>query len=175
MEYSHYHHGSGRPDLAGEHRFGDLGQAIFALLFAAVWIGDTFFLRLTTLGGESIPDWVQLTVGLILLGVSGFLAFSSLRTVFGEVRDPPVVIRTGLFAYIRHPMYLSEVLLYAGFIVMRVSLAAIVVWAGATLFLYLLCRHEEQLLKTRFGDEYRTYMREVPMWIPRLRARRPTP
>lgn len=39
------------------------------------------------------------------------------------------------------------------------------------LFLYHLCRYEEKLLLLRFGDEYSRYMREVPMWVPRLKKK----
>ena len=38
-------------------------------------------------------------------------------------------------------------------------------------FLYYLSRYEEKLLLKRFGDGYRTYMREVGMWTPRLRRK----
>ena len=88
--------------------------------------------------------------------------------MFGEVRDPPVVIRTGLFASIRHPMYLSEIIMYFGLLILSTSIAAGVVWGISIVFLYALCRHEEKLLLDRFGDDYRRYMSEVPMWFPRL-------
>jgi protein-S-isoprenylcysteine O-methyltransferase Ste14 len=163
--------GASREDLAGEHRFGDTGQALFAVLFGAVWVLDSFFLEWTTFLGAVIPTWLRTVVGCTLLAVSGFLAFFSMRRVFGEVRDPPAVIRSGLYASMRHPMYLSEVLLYAGFFSLSLSLAAAVVALAATVFLSCLCRHEERLLIDRFGDDYRTYMREVPMWLPRFRKK----
>ena len=97
----------------------------------------------------------------------GYLARASLKTVFDEVREPPVVIRTGLYARMRHPMYFSEILLYAGLLALSLSLAAAAIWVAAIVFLTFLCRHEERLLIERFGADYRTYMREVPMWVPR--------
>jgi protein-S-isoprenylcysteine O-methyltransferase Ste14 len=48
-------------------------------------------------------------------------------------------------------------------------LAAVVVSLSAAWFLHYLSRHEERLLLDRFGDDYRAYIREVGMWIPRLR------
>lgn len=166
-------HGStGRDDLTGEHRSGDVGQLICAVVFAAVWVVDTFGLEWTTFLNKVVPVALRTTLGLVLLATSGVLALVSIRTVFGERRDPPVVIRTGLYGVIRHPMYLSEVLLYAGFLFLSMSLAAAVVWVGIVAFLRHLCRHEEGLLLDRFGDEYRSYMRDVPMWVPRLRRPR---
>ena len=163
------HHGEhqGREDLTGEHRLGDAGQAAFAVLFAVVYIVDSFFLRWTTFLNEIVPLWVQLVIGIPLLIAAGYLALVSMKPVFEEVRDPPVVIRTGLYAWMRHPMYLSEVLLYVGLLALSLSLAAAAVWLLAIVFLFALCRYEEKLLIERFGDDYRAYMREVPMWLPR--------
>jgi protein-S-isoprenylcysteine O-methyltransferase Ste14 len=52
---------------------------------------------------------------------------------------------------------------------MNMSLAAGVVWIGASVFLYHLSMYEERLLLERFGDEYESYMRDVGMWIPNVR------
>jgi len=103
-----------------------------------------------------------------LFVVSGFLAVTGLVIVFGEKRERPGVIKKGVFGVIRHPIYLSEILLYLGLLMMSSSLAATFVWGIAILFLHYISRHEESLLLARFGEEYKRYMREVPMWIPRL-------
>jgi protein-S-isoprenylcysteine O-methyltransferase Ste14 len=95
-----------------------------------------------------------------------------LRIVFGEVRETPSVIRKGVFGLVRHPIYLSEVLLYLGLFMLTMSLAAGAILPGAAAFLHYLSRYEERLLLKRFGDDYRSYMREVGMWVPRLRMNR---
>jgi len=100
--------------------------------------------------------------------LSVYCAWSGLRIVFSEVRETPSVIRKGVFGVVRHPIYLSEVLVYLGLFMLNMSLAAGVVWLGATAFLYYLSRYEERLLLKRFGDGYRSYMRDVGMWVPRL-------
>jgi len=158
-----------RDDMTGEHKFGDTGQAFFAILFFIVWFSDTYFFRYTTFLNDFVPNVVRAPVGIILLIISGYLAITTLSIVFGEVRELPCVIRTGAYNYSRHPMYFSEVLLYLGLLIISMSLAAALVWILAIGFLYYLCRHEEKLLLDRFGDEYRKYMQEVPMWIPRIR------
>lgn len=158
-----------REDLTGEHGGGDVGQIVFALLFFGVWIADSFFLRYTTQLNEVVPVGVRIPLGVVILCVSMYCAWSSHHIVFGEVRETPSVIRKGVFRVVRHPMYLSEVLLYLGLLVFNMSLASGVVWLGATVFLYYLSRYEERLLLERFGEEYRAYMRDVGMWIPRIR------
>jgi protein-S-isoprenylcysteine O-methyltransferase Ste14 len=88
--------------------------------------------------------------------------------VFGEKRENPGVIRKSVFKVVRHPIYLSEILLYLGFIMLSLSIAALCVWFISILFLFYICRYEEKLLLARFGEEYRNYMDDVGMWIPRL-------
>ncbi len=103
--------------------------------------------------------------------MSGYLARTGLSIVFGEERKTPGVIKKGMFSVVRHPVYLSEILLYLGLLILSISLAAVIVWVIAIAFLHYISRYEERLLLSRFGEEYEQYMREVPMWIPRLRKR----
>jgi protein-S-isoprenylcysteine O-methyltransferase Ste14 len=156
-------------DLTGEHALGDAGQLVLAILFAVVWVSDTFILRYTTFLNHYVPPAARIPLGIILLIVSGYLASMGLSIVFGKKRAGPGVIRKSVFGIVRHPIYLSEILLYLGLLVMSVSLSAALVWGVAILFLHAIARYEEKLLLTRFGEEYRQYMRKVPMWLPRLR------
>jgi protein-S-isoprenylcysteine O-methyltransferase Ste14 len=160
-----------RDDLAGGHGWGDAGQLLFALLFFGVWIADSFFLNYTTQLNEVVPTLVRKPTGVALLFVSAYCAGTGLWIVFGEVRHEPSVIRKGVFGVVRHPIYLSEVLLYLGLFMLTMSLAAGVVWIGASGFLYYLSRHEERLLLARFGEAYESYIRDVGMWIPRVRRK----
>jgi protein-S-isoprenylcysteine O-methyltransferase Ste14 len=156
-----------RDDLAGEHRLGDAGQLVLAVLFLVTWIADSFVLKLTTFLNPTVPLFVRIPIGLVLFVLAGYLSRRSMSLVFGEKREIPRVIREGVFSIIRHPMYLSEILLYLGLLMMSLSLIAALVWAVAIGFLHYISRHEEKLLLGRFGEEYERYMRNVPMWIPR--------
>jgi len=158
-------------DLTGEHVVGDIGQLVLACLFAATWIADTFFLNYTTFLNQYAPLGVRIPLGVVLFVLSGFLARTGLSIVFGEEREKPEVIRKSVFSVVRHPVYLSEILLYLGFLVVSMSLAAAAVWVLAIGFLHYISRYEERLLLARFGEEYEQYMREVPMWMLRLRKR----
>lgn len=68
----------------------------------------------------------------------------------------------------RHPIYLSEIMLYSGLLMLNISLAAAFILVIAIFFLHYISCYEEKLLIAKFGDEYRQYMKEVPMWFPRL-------
>ena len=160
-----------REDLTGEYAWGDAGQMIFAILFFLVWIIDSFFLHYTNQLNDVIPRPVRIPVGVVLICLAAWCAYSGLKIVFGEVRETPSVIRKGVLKYMRHPMYFSEVMLYLGLFLLNMSLAAGGVGVAAAFFLYYLSRYEERLLLNRFGDDYRAYMNDVGMWIPRLRRK----
>ena len=158
-----HHH---REDLAGEHRWGDAGQLILLFLFFVLWIADSFFLHLTTSFADSIPIFVRVPVGIAILILAWTLASRGLRVVFGEVREEPVVISEGVFARVRHPVYLGAILLYLGLIVTTLSLTSFMFWLVIILFYHFISLHEERLLLKKFGPEYEAYQRRVPMWIP---------
>jgi protein-S-isoprenylcysteine O-methyltransferase Ste14 len=162
-----------REDLTGEHSLGDAGQFILFFLFLAVWITDAFIFKYSTLLNEYIPFYaVRLWLGIIILAIAGYMAWTGMKIAFGTERDNPHVIRHGVFGVIRHPIYLSEILLYLGLFLLNTSLAAAGVWIIGILFFHYISRYEEKVLLQRYGDEYRQYMKDVPMYFPRISRRK---
>lgn len=161
-------HHKGRNDLIGEHKIGDAGQLVFAVLFLIVWIADSFFFEFSTFLNDIIPNAIRTAAGLLVLILAGYLSMAGMKTVFGEVREKPQVIRKGVFGIVRHPIYLAEILTYLGLLLISLSIVSAVIWVLAIIFLFIISRYEERLLLDFFGEEYREYMNEVPMWIPKL-------
>jgi protein-S-isoprenylcysteine O-methyltransferase Ste14 len=157
-----------REDLAGEHKFGDAGQLIIAVIFLAVWILDSFVFKYTTFLDKYILLPLQIILGFIQLFTAFYLARAGMNTVFNEVREKPAVIKKGVFGIIRHPIYFGEILFYLGLLFFRLSLAALFIWLIAIVFLALISRYEEKLLIAKFGDDYRQYMKDVGMFFPKL-------
>jgi protein-S-isoprenylcysteine O-methyltransferase Ste14 len=158
-------------ELTGEHTLGDAGQAFFACLFGVVWVTDTYFLSYTTFLNEYIPSIIRVVLGVAFLVLSAYLASTGLAIVFGAGRRNTEVIKEGVFNYVRHPIYLGEILFYLGLLMLSMSLAAFLVWLMTIGFLHYISRHEERLLLARFGTDYEQYMRAVPMWIPQLKKK----
>ena len=156
-----------RDNLTGEHRTGDIGQLILFCLFMALWISD-MLLKYSSFLNEYIPVGARLPFGILLLIVSGYMAVTGLSIVFGKQRQSQGVIKKGVFSFLRHPIYLSEIILYLGLLLLNISLAAAFIWIIAIFFLHYISRYEEKLLLVKFGKEYEHYMKEVPMWFPRL-------
>jgi protein-S-isoprenylcysteine O-methyltransferase Ste14 len=87
--------------------------------------------------------------------------------------DPPTrFIITGLYRYVRNPMYVGAVLIVLAeavyFQYAWLVLYAIGLWAVLHIALVIF---EEPQLKKRFGADYEQYLKSVPRWIPKLQTR----
>jgi len=157
-----------RNDLAGEYKYGDAGQLMIACSFAIIWISDTFIFGYTTFLNQIVPNTIRLPLGIIFLLISGYMAKKGMSIVFGKQREHPDVIRENIFGVIRHPIYMSEIILYFSLLLLSLSLAAALIWIIAIIFLHLIARYEEKLCIKHYGEAYIRYMLDVPMWIPRF-------
>ena len=111
----------------GEHPFGDAGQLILLGLFLVVWVGDSFFLNLSTF----LAGYIPLALRLGLLGLALAVAFYLVKSghvVVSHEQPPTGVVTTGAFRYIRHPLYLGCLLFYLGLAVSTASLLSLKGW-----------------------------------------------
>jgi protein-S-isoprenylcysteine O-methyltransferase Ste14 len=157
-----------RDDLAGEHKLGDIGQLFLLFVFILTIIVDIHFLKISNNFSQLLSLWIRIPLGLIIIFIGGVFAMKGLKIVFSETREEPCVIREGVFKIVRHPIYLGSILTYLGFLVFSMSIIGVTVWLIIVLFYYFISIYEEKLLLQKFGDDYKEYMKEVPMWIPKL-------
>jgi protein-S-isoprenylcysteine O-methyltransferase Ste14 len=79
------------------------------------------------------------------------------------------LVSTGPFAFVRNPLYLGNIALWAGFCLcaglFRLGPVVIVVLG---LVYHAIVRWEERLLESRLADGYREYAARVPRWLPKL-------
>jgi len=162
LRKSHQH----RDDLTGEYAFGDMGQLILLVVFLVVWIADSFIFKYSTFLTRYIFNYIRVPIALIVLAISGLLAWAGLKIVFGETREEPQVITTGVFSIVRHPIYLGSILLYLGFILLTLSPLSVLVWFLIIIFYYMISRYEEKLLTQRFGSVCEEYKKKVPLLFP---------
>jgi protein-S-isoprenylcysteine O-methyltransferase Ste14 len=158
--------------LAGEHALTDVGQLVLVALFLAVWIADSFVLRRSVVPCAGVPAFVRWAVGIAVAIAGAVLALAAHRRVFGGARRPPGVIADGVYALVRHPMYLGTWLFFLGLTLATLSLASAGVLLLMLVFYLFVSRHEEKLLLARFGPRYRAYQAATPMFFPvRVRSR----
>jgi len=88
----------------------------------------------------------------------------------GVIRlDTPVLITGGIYAYMRHPICLSCVLLTFGVAIGFKSGGGLIVAILASIVAYLhALLWEERRLGRQFGKEYYEYKQKVGMFIPKL-------
>jgi protein-S-isoprenylcysteine O-methyltransferase Ste14 len=83
------------------------------------------------------------------------------------------LVVSGLFRYVRNPMYVAVVSLILGqglfFGSIGVLEYGVAVWVGFHAFVLI---YEEPTLRSTYGSDYQEFSQHVPRWIPRLRPRR---
>lgn len=155
----------------GEHPRGDAGQLVLFVLFMAVWIVDSFFLRLSAGLSGRVPLAARLVPAALIIALSLYLVRAGHAAV-GHGARPPGVIATGAFRLVRHPLYLGSALFLLGLAVSTLSLPSLLVWLAIALFYDFIAGYEERLLEARYGEEYRSYRSVTGKWIPRRAGRR---
>ena len=86
--------------------------------------------------------------------------------------DPPrELVATGLYRWVRNPMYLSALLLLVGEATLLAARVMFLYAAGFAVVTHLfVVLYEEPTLRRTFGESYDRYRATVPRWIPRRPA-----
>jgi protein-S-isoprenylcysteine O-methyltransferase Ste14 len=158
-------HGTG---LGAEHPLNDTIQGVFLVVFLVVWGLDSFVFHFSTVLAEVVPVFIRLPLGLLSVAAGIYLALKSEAMVFGRDVGDRKLITTGVYAYVRHPMYLGGLLILLGFSFATLSLLSLLVWAGLFIFLDRMATYEEIDLYRIVGEQYLDYQKRVPKWLPHM-------
>lgn len=121
--------------------------------------------------------WMLLAVGLGVyvagmgLAVAGRLALGSSycpSSSLGATLAPDhLLVTSGPFAVVRHPMYLGLALAALGAVATSRTWST-VLWVIQLPVLVVRARHEVELLARTFGEAWSGYAARVPAWRPRI-------
>jgi protein-S-isoprenylcysteine O-methyltransferase Ste14 len=130
-----------------------IGQIVLCFLFYN-WAGLNVLLYL---------GWIILAVAVVL----GWRARVSFEEEGGAQEGESwlrtsVVVDSGVYAVVRHPMYLSFMLLVLALMFISQHWLSVIFGLPIMVFLYLGMRVEEQSSINKFGDDYIRYMQKVP-------------
>jgi protein-S-isoprenylcysteine O-methyltransferase Ste14 len=113
---------------------------------------------------------------LLTLGLAGILD-SFVRFALQGIGTPAPVfptrhlVVTGLYRYVRNPMYVAVVsaILGQGLLLGNLKLLA---YGGLVFLLFHLfvLVYEEPTMRATFGSEYESFCAQVPRWMPRFRS-----
>ena len=164
-----------RRSLGGAFRFYRLFFNVVATALLVPAVSYSMSLRgapvVRWYGPWLVVRYALLAVGVLLFVTGGrhyrlgqFLGISQLRgTPGGGLATGGGIDSSGVLGVIRHPWYAGLILLLWA---RDLDIAGLVVSSVLTVYILVGARLEERKLVQEFGDAYRTYQRQVSMFVP---------
>jgi protein-S-isoprenylcysteine O-methyltransferase Ste14 len=78
--------------------------------------------------------------------------------------DANIMLDTGIFGVVRHPLYLGTALWSVALILVFQSILSVILGIVAISCFWMASTKEDEFNMKKFGDGYREYMKRVPMW-----------
>ncbi|SMG52264.1 Protein-S-isoprenylcysteine O-methyltransferase Ste14 [Marivirga sericea] len=143
--------------------------SIFAMLF--------IFLLGSTIPPEYVfpKDQTSKAIGLIVATFGFLLAKLAFRPIsFSEFmgikpEQERKLIRSGIYARMRHPLYTALILGLIGFLIFSPTYTNLVHAICIIIYLFIGIHYEERRLIDHFGKEYEEYKKLTPMLFPTFR------
>ncbi len=127
--------------------------------------------------GEFIIPKYPLIYIIKIFGIIGLISSTSLFfasfNIFKSYEEDPTpssttnrIIKTGIFAYTRNPIYLSFVIFHLSMFFIFENVMYLLSAAGLGIWLNnFVIKAEEEFLLSKFSDEYQRYFNSVKRWI----------
>ena len=160
-----------RHGLGSEHPLCDRVQLLMVLLFFVVWSIDSlsFFMSgysTVILEVFAFPALLAGTIPFLCLSV--YLVSKSHKAVVEQAQDSPQLVDSGVYAWVRHPMYLGSLFFCLSFLFISVSLVSIGIWIIFFIFYDRMATYEEESLIKILGNRYTAYQKRVCKWLPKF-------
>jgi protein-S-isoprenylcysteine O-methyltransferase Ste14 len=131
---------------------------ILVLLNLKVWFANPFsFLQLAS--------WILLIMSVYVV-ITGFLLLKRKGKPDSNFENTSLLVKSGIYGYIRHPLYLSIFLLGTGVMLKNPAPPQLILAVINLVAVYFTARIEEHEMNVKFGEEYKMYMKETKMFIP---------
>jgi protein-S-isoprenylcysteine O-methyltransferase Ste14 len=149
----------------------EIAEVVFGIPFL-ISIAINFVVPFSLPQGIFRQILIPVGIVLIIIGIGFVILARREFAYFSQPTDPghptSKVVKTGVFAISRNPLYLASILVFLG-----LALALNMLWAVVMLLLsiiiclYVLIIPEEQYLTEKFGEEYKKYIASVHRWLGR--------
>jgi protein-S-isoprenylcysteine O-methyltransferase Ste14 len=145
----------------GEKVITTAGHAAFIILYLLQIIFFVLFYDSANLIVLLYVGWGVLVVGIaLLLSASNSRRKGSVSKE--EDANKPVIVESGLYAFVRNPEYLGHILIILSLVFIAQKWFSIVTGAALIALLWIAIVEEEKSDIEKFGDGYEDYMRRVP-------------
>ena len=125
------------------------------------------------LGPWQILSWIFLIIsvylviaGVLLLKQSGKPLINRNDRKLYTFEKTSVLVESGIFKYIRHPLYASLLFLTWGIFFKNTSPSLLLISVFSSVFLYITARFDEKECLIYFGKNYSEYMKRTKRFIP---------
>jgi protein-S-isoprenylcysteine O-methyltransferase Ste14 len=153
-------HGTGK-----EYPHTDLILPLSAVSFSAVWVLDSFVMKFSERYTSCFPDAARIVLFAASEISAVLLGYLSHNALFSQKQESKLILN-GAFAHVRHPLYLSVLLAYLGFILGSMSIISVTPWICFVILFDKMATYEEDDLTRIFGDANSEYKKRVPKWMP---------
>ena len=124
------------------------------------------------------PEYIKI-ISVIILLADVFIFYLSHKELadnwspFLEIKEKQKLIKTGIYQYIRHPMYLSMwiFVLFQGFVLSNIfiEIFGIITWSN---LYFIRISNEEKMMIDTFGNEYIKYIENTGRIFPKLKFKK---
>jgi protein-S-isoprenylcysteine O-methyltransferase Ste14 len=118
------------------------------------------------------PGPLRKPIGVALVAAGILIAFWAMgtmtraRTTFNPFRPSSAIVSSGPFRFTRNPIYLGDLLIYAGVAMYFDSALALLLLPLVIVAMHFgVIVREERYLERKFGEEYRNYRQRVRRWL----------
>jgi protein-S-isoprenylcysteine O-methyltransferase Ste14 len=155
-------------------------------LVIVVWMAQPAFI-----GTRVVPAWLQLDSPLLrpaslVLGVlmtgAGYAGTLWCYAAMGATwriginrKEKNALVTRGPYSLVRHPIYLFQIVLLVGALLLLPTVLSAAILAIHVLCVFVKASDEESYLLTVHGQEYRDYLSQSGMLLPRWRRKRLPP
>lgn len=115
-----------------------------------------------------VPNYIGI-IGVLLIVLSiailelSYLSLGRQYSPTLQIRENHKLITTGIYAYVRHPMYLAGLIMFFSYLCLSPNVVGIAAYVCAMALIYKFrIPYEEKMLVNVFGQEYIDYMNKTP-------------
>ena len=155
----------------------------YTVILILLFLGNPFFLIASVIERKELIDtyfsiWNQdfiSILGILLFSLSGIvmilgrLELGKFGTAKLNIQEGHELIEKGLYKYIRHPIYLGDIISGLAFFIAFNSIIISIIYAILLFIIYnQRANYEEKILLMKFGQNYKDYQKRTKKYFPFL-------